>query len=173
MHIGLQILLLLVPSLIVFATSYFLMRGFLDSEGRRRQAEVKLQNQSVITPIRLQAYERITLFLERISPQSLIMRVYQNGMNSRVFHSELLRSIRSEFEHNMSQQIYMSPGAWQMVKTAKEETTKLINIAVSKVPETATGIELSQVILEMTGKIEKLPTQVATEYIRKEVQKEF
>ena len=66
-----------------------------------------------------------------------------------------------------------SKAAWEMVKTAKEEVTKLVNVAASKLPDTATGVELSQMILQISQQIEKMPTQVALEYLKKEVGQVF
>jgi len=168
-----DLLKILLPSSIVFATAYFVVKHFLDTETKRRLAEIRLANQNVITPIRLQAYERVSIFLERIHPNSLVPRVHKQGMSARLLQSELTRVIRQEFDHNLSQQIYMSNHAWEMVKTAKEEITKLINIAASKLPDTATGAELSQMIIQISQQIDKMPTQVAVEYIKKEVGQVF
>lgn len=157
----------------VFATAFYTVRNFLDNEQKKRVAEMRQANQNLVTPIRLQAYERVVMFLERISPNSLVMRVHKNGMSGLMFQSELVKTIRSEYEHNLSQQIYMSNNAWQMVITSKEEIIKLINIAATKVPETASGLELAQMILSIAGQLNKLPTQVAIEYIKKEIGQNF
>jgi hypothetical protein len=127
MDISLQILLTVLPVLFVSVSTYYLIKGFFDNEDKRRKAELKMGNKELITPVRLQAYERVVLFLERITPNSLVMRVYKNGMSAKLMQAELIKSIRSEYEHNMSQQVYMSNQAWEVVKTAKEETVKLIN----------------------------------------------
>jgi hypothetical protein len=164
-----DILKFLLPSVFVFAAGYFTVKKFLDTESKRRLAEIRLAHQNVVTPMRLQAYERMSIFLERINPNVLITRTYKSGMSSRLLQSELTKMIRTEFEHNLSQQIYMSNHSWEMVKTAKEEITKLVNISSSKLPATATGVELSQTILQISQQIEKLPTQVALEYIKKEI----
>jgi hypothetical protein len=168
-----DLLKIIIPAAVVFATAYFIVKGFLESESKKRLAEIRLANQNVITPMRLQAYERIAIFLERINPNGLVTRVHKNGMSARLLQSELTKVIRTEFEHNLSQQIYMSNHAWEMVKTAKEEITKLMNIAASKLPDTATGVELSQMIIQIAQQIEKLPNQVALEYIKKEVGQVF
>ena len=73
----LDILKYILPSGIVFATAYFLLKAFIDNDNRKKLIEIKTNNQALINPIRLQAYERIILLLERISPGSLIMRVAQ------------------------------------------------------------------------------------------------
>jgi len=173
MHIALQVLLIIVPCFIVFATSYFMMKGFLDNESKRRHHEIKHSNKDLITPVRLQAYERVVLFLERITPNSLVMRVFKNGMSGKLLQSELIKSIRSEYEHNMSQQVYMSNQAWELVKTSKEETIKLINITSTQIPETADGMELANAIISVAGQIKKLPTQVAIEALKFELSKDF
>jgi hypothetical protein len=173
MHIALQILIAIVPSFAIFAVAYFMMKGFIDGETRRRQIELKQSTKELITPVRLQAYERIVLFLERISPNSVVMRVFKPGMSAKLLQAELIKTIRSEYEHNMSQQIYMSNQAWELVKTAKEETIKLINLASTHLTDTAEGIEMANTIIAMAGQIKKLPTQVAIEALKIELSKDF
>jgi 16S rRNA C1402 (ribose-2'-O) methylase RsmI len=173
MDLVINVIVVLVVAGAVFATAYFTVKNFLDNESKKRMSDLRQANQNLVTPIRLQAYERVVLFLERISPNSLVMRTHKNGMSGLLLQSELIKTIRSEYEHNLSQQIYMSNNAWQMVTTAKEEIIKLINISATKVPETATGLELAQMILGITGQIQKLPTQVAVEYIKKEISQNF
>ena len=168
-----EICLMVIPAAAVFFVSFTLIKRFLENEAKRRTVEMRMNNQQLTTPIRLQAYERIVLFLERISPNSLVMRVHMNGMSAHLLHTELLKSIRTEFDHNLSQQIYLSASAWEMVKTAKDETTKLVNIAASKVKPDATGMELSQMIIQISGKLNKLPTQVAVDVIKKEINQLF
>ncbi len=145
----------------------------MDKEYRNKLAEIRMDNQKQITPIRLQACERIVLFCERIAINSLVMRVHRQGMSARLLHSELLTTIRSEYEHNISQQIYVSKAAWDAVKSAKEETIKAINISASKVPDDATGLELCTVILDLSTKVNKLPTDFAIEVIKAEVRQIF
>ena len=130
-------------------------------------------NQKLITPIKLQAYERIALFLERIALNNLIVRVYKPGMSARMLQAELLKAIRSEFEHNLSQQIYLSNDSWNATKTAKEETIKAINIASSKVSDEASGTDLSKIIFELITKVDKLPTEYALELLKMEIRLVF
>jgi hypothetical protein len=173
MDISLQILLTVIPVLFVSATTYYLIKGFFESEEKRRRAEMKMGVRELITPVRLQAYERVVLFLERITPNSLVMRTFKNGMSGKMMQSELIKAIRSEYEHNMSQQVYMSNQAWEVVKTAKEETVKLINIASTKVPDTASGMDLANAVIEISSQIPKLPTQVAIEAVKRELSDQF
>lgn len=164
---------IIIPSGIVFATCYFLVKKFLDNENSKNQLQGKSVNSQIITPLRLQAYERMTLFLERISPNNLIMRVYKSGMGSHMLHAELLKTIRSEYEHNLSQQIYISPNAWSMIKNAKEEMIRLVNLSANRLGETASGSQLSQFIIEAGSQIKKLPTEAALDYLKKEIAQNF
>lgn len=175
MELPIQILLLLIPTFVVLIITYYmnknyisLMRAYFGEEIKRHKEEMKIANHNVTASLRVQAYERITLFLERISPDSLVLRLHRPEMNAATLHGEILRNIRSEMDHNLSQQIYLSIGAWQMVKTAKEETLKLINISAGSMSSTATGLKLGETIIDNASKLRQLPTDVALEYIKKE-----
>lgn len=165
----LEILKYILPSGVVFATAYYLIRAFLENENRKKMLEIKMNNKNAALPVRLQAYERIILLLERISPGSLVMRVTQPGMTAFELQTALIQNIREEFEHNLAQQIYLSPTAWELTKNAREEIIKLVNIASSKLKESATAIDLGSVIFELSANKNKLPVTTAIEYIKKEV----
>ena len=173
MDIFLELLKILIPAGAVFAATYFVVRTFLNNDQKRRDYELRKSQLNITTPIRLQAYERIILFLERIEPNNLVLRTNKAGITIPLLHSELVKAIKTEYEHNISQQIYVSANAWHLVKTAKEETIKLINISITKVPENAKGQELAQVILHIASGVEKTPTQIANEFIKNEVAKYF
>jgi hypothetical protein len=85
----------------------------------------------------------------------------------------MIKCIRSEYEHNIAQQIYMSNAAWELVKSAKEEMVKLINTSAHKVSDNSDGIELCKVLLDVTMNVEKLPTQIALDYVKKEIRQSF
>lgn len=169
-----EILKIILPAGAVFAAAFLIVKKFLDNDQKKREQEIKRSNQSSITPLRLQAYERIVLFLERVNPNTLVVRVNKNGMTAHQFHLELVKTIKSEYEHNLSQQIYMSYGAWELVKTTKEEIIKLVNITATKVPHDSPSNELAMMILNVaSGLGKKLPNDIALEYIKKEVNSIF
>ncbi len=169
----LEILKYTLPAMIVFLTAFFLIKYQVDLEKRRLNANMAMKNQEIITPLRLQAYERIILLLERISPDSLIMRINKSGMTSKQLHTELLKSIRAEFDHNLSQQIYLSTKTWQVVKKARQDITKLINSTAIKVESQAPSMKLSQLILESVMESDKSSSADAIEYVKKEIQQLF
>ncbi|MEX1189525.1 MAG: hypothetical protein WED33_09725 [Bacteroidia bacterium] len=162
-----------VPLLVVFGFIYFILNNYLEENYKLRSLDLKLNNQNAITPVRMQAYERVVVYLERISPSSLIMRIHKSGMSARLLHSELLKSIRSEYDHNIAQQIYMSNASWELVKSAKEEMINLINASAQKVGDNADGVELYRILIDITKNVEKLPTQIALEYVKKEIRQSF
>jgi len=124
MEIVSDILKITIPALIVFLTAWLVLRSMMKNDQEKRRQEIILQGSRIITPIKLQAYERIVLFLERISLESLLVRVSTPGATAAQLHSSLLSSIRSEFEHNLSQQIYMSPQAWESYQDNKLDLRK-------------------------------------------------
>lgn len=168
-----EILKYTIPSLIVFLTSYYVIRKFFENEESKRKYDMALANDKIITPLRLQAYERIILFLERISPESLIMRVNKSNMKSKELQTELLNNIRSEFEHNLSQQVYISQQAWEVTKNAKANMIKLINSVADGVDNHSPSLQLNQAILERVIDMKKSPTYDAIEFVKKEIQQVF
>ena len=162
-----------IPAAIVFFTVWVIIYKYFTSMEKMRKVDQMIENRKIITPLRLQAYERVILFLERISPESLVMRVNSPGLNARQFQSELLSSIRAEYEHNLSQQLYISPEGWERVKNARGMTIQLINTAGDHVKPDAPAVNLSSKMLDMIMAADKVPTGEAIEFLKKEVQSLF
>ena len=169
MEILMDILKITIPALLVLIAAWLVLRGMTKNDQDKRRQELILQTSRTVTPIKLQAYERIVLFLERISLESMLVRVSSPGMNASQLHSALLTTIRSEFEHNLSQQIYMSPQAWEVVRNARSNMIKIINSEMEKMPEKASGMELSRKLLETIMELDKEPTRAAIDYIKAEI----
>lgn len=122
-------------------------------------------------PLQLQAYERIVMFVERITPQNLISRVYQPGLTAADMQIGLIQTIKAEFEHNISQQIYVSPEAWEAVKTVKEQVTSVIIQVAGKLPQDAPGMALNKNILEIFLQGGESPADIAARIINAEAKK--
>jgi len=168
----LDILKYILPSVVVLITAYLILKTFLQSEHEKKQLEVRVENYKTSLPIRLQAYERLTLLLERISPNNLIHRVSKPGMNARDLQFALISNIRMEFEHNLAQQIYVSGNTWMMIVQVKEEIVSIINRCAVDLPEAAQGKDLSRRILEyFINNEQSMPTQKALDTIKAEVKK--
>jgi hypothetical protein len=126
---------------------------------------------AALLQLELQAAERFALYLERIAPDRLVMRLHQNGMSAKMLQTEMLRAIREEFDHNLSQQVYMSDAAWKLIKDAKEEMVTFISRMGDSMPANATGIDLSRKIFETASRVEELPTDIALKQLRKDSQR--
>ncbi|MGE5421067.1 MAG: hypothetical protein ACM3UT_12835 [Chloroflexota bacterium] len=164
-----DILKISVPAILVLITAWLTIRSMIKNDQECRRQELLLQNSKTITPIRLQAYERIILFLERISLESLLVRVSTPDMTAAQLHSALLTTIRAEFEHNLSQQIYMTPQAWEVVRNARSSTIKILNTEIEKTPADAAGIAFSKRLLEKVMEMDKEPTRAAIDYVKAEI----
>jgi hypothetical protein len=161
------------PSIIVLAGVYFIMNNFFENEWRRRsvdqQASVEKEKVQITLPIKLQAYERLILFLERINPNSSLHRVRKPGMTSSDLQLALISNIRTEFEHNLAQQLYVSNDAWQLVKSVKEEMIKFYNLLGSKLPKEASEMDYSRAIFDYLMTSNKdLPTDTAIKFLKQD-----
>jgi hypothetical protein len=164
-----ELLKIFIPALLVFLAGYLAIERLLREESNRRRAELNASSKKITTPIRLQAYERIVLFLERISPDSLLVRVNQPSISSKALHGELLSNIRMEWEHNLSQQIYISVKGWALIKNAKDNVIKLINKSAEKVDPRSPSLVLSKTILDNIVELDNHPTARAIDFLKKEV----
>ncbi|MBN2894166.1 MAG: hypothetical protein JXL97_20010 [Bacteroidales bacterium] len=162
-----------VPALIVLITAYVVMKSFMDREISKAKLEYKLNNSKLITPIRLQAYERLVLFLERISPETVFVRVYQPGMTTKQLHQALLATVRAEYEHNLAQQVYVSDDAWEAIRNAKESVLRLINTAATSGRAQASAQEFSKLVLEAYNTVSTSPTQNAIEILKNEISEQL
>jgi hypothetical protein len=163
--------------ILVFAGAFLLLHYYLKNSKAALSAVPPVfhpgDDQKVILPLRLQAYERFVLFLERIHPSNLLLRLSNPELTSVQLQSLLVRTIREEFEYNLSQQLYISAQSWEMIKNAKEEMVALINKASMKAGEQSRAGDLVKAILELMVEKGKLPSELALGEIKKELQKLF
>lgn len=168
-----QVLVALLPSVVVFLTAFYLIKQFMGARAGERVMELKRDDHKQVLPLRLQAYERVALYLERIQPGPLVLRVHKGHMDARDLHAELVGAIREEYEHNVTQQIYVSDRAWAKVKQAREETIRLINFSHEQLGASSSATELSRRIFENTGRLSHTPSQEALVVVKEEVRRLF
>ena len=168
-----QIALIILPSGAVLLTVVLFLRKQSEKELRNMQIELKKERQSFFLPNRVDAYQRAVLLMERISPNSIVMRLHNPGLPAKMMQAELLKAIREEYDHNVAQQIFISPQAWKMVRDSKEETTKIINIAGGQMSDISMALDLSAKIFEITAEVGTLPTEITIEFLKKELQELF
>lgn len=162
-----DLLMFVVPALITGGIAYFFFRDHMQNEDRRRRYLLHKDAQKDALPIRLQAYERLSLFLERITPSKLLIRISPNSSDKDMYESLLIRSIEQEFDHNLSQQIYMSDQCWNIIIAAKNTTIQLIRKAGLSEKVTSAD-KLREVVLTEMMENES-PSNAALAFIKKEV----
>lgn len=169
LNVFLEILKYTVPSLIVLMITYMIVSKFLTEQTTRRQLALFHETQNITIPLRLQAYERLALYMERISPRNLLNRVYQKDMNVAVYEAVLIQTIKGEFEHNLAQQIYVSRGVWETVRGVKEQEINIVNTMARRLNPEAPAKELHAVLMDyvLTAEGEQ-PTEVALQIITDE-----
>jgi hypothetical protein len=164
---------ILLPASIVLYAAFLLVRAFIQKEIELKKLDVRGRSLETILPTRLQAYERITLFLERMAPQNLLVRLNTSNMPAREFHQLLLSEIRNEYNHNVSQQVYMSEEVWNMVKNAKEDLIVTINDAATDMGMDSTSLDLAKKIFERSVNKPLDPLGHALTELKKEIQRTF
>lgn len=162
-----DLFLFAIPALITGLIAYYFFKEHTKNEDGRRRYLLHKDMQVNAMPLRLQAYERMAIFLERITPAKLLIRVAPTSSNKEDYESLLISSIEQEFEHNLSQQIYVSDDCWNIITAAKNATIQLIRKA-SLLEKTATANKLREVVLtEMMEK--RAPSDAALSFIKQEV----
>ena len=156
----------LLPAVVTGMVAFYFFRLHTRNEEGRRRFLLHKDSQKETLPIRLQAYERMALFLERIAINNLVVRVAPKGQDKSSYENLLIKQIESEFEHNLSQQIYMSDECWNIIKAAKNATIQAIRSAGMSQSETAD--KLREDILNQ--RMEKQsPSATALAFVKKEI----
>jgi hypothetical protein len=162
----LQLFAYLMPAVVTGAVAFYFFRLHTRNEDGRRRFLLHKDSQKETLPVRLQAYERMALFLERIAINSLVVRVAPKGKNKRDYENLLINQVETEFEHNLSQQIYMSEECWNIIKAAKNATIQIIRSA--GMSETDSPDKLREDILNQTMERQS-PSNTALAFVKKEV----
>jgi hypothetical protein len=153
--------------------AFYLIKPYLDKSERIQLLEFKKSIANHTLPLRLQAYERIVLFIERINPENLLIRLNATGYSAAELQSIIITEVRSEYQHNITQQIYVTSRAWGIAKRVKDDTLNLVSGAIKSLPENATGLDLSRSILITLSQLENNPYEIGAELIRKDLEDLF
>lgn len=164
---------ILLPSAAVLYAMFLVVKSFLDKELEKQALQVRGKSIETVLPNRLHAYERICLFLERISPNNLVVRLNNGDYTAREFQHIMLKEVREEYNHNVSQQVYMSDEVWDLVKTAKEELIVSINESAMGLDEKATGLDLSKRLFDTAMERDFDPIQKALVAVKAEIRTTF
>jgi len=162
-----ELLFYTLPALITGGVAYYFFKMFTQNEEKRRHFLLMRQNQKGSLPLKLQAYERMTLFMERIDPAKLLVRITPVSTDKNDYSNYVIAQIEQEFEHNLTQQIYMSDECWTVISTAKNSTIQMLRKAASN-PEISDADQLRELILSSLFD-KNTPSSAALAYIKNEV----
>jgi hypothetical protein len=157
----------------VVSIAFYLIKPYLERDEKIQLLEFRKTISNQTLPLRLQAYERLVLFIERVNPSNLLVRLHATEYSAAELHALVVEEVRNEYQHNITQQIYVSTRAWGVVKRVKDDTMNMVNNAVKSLPETATGLELSKTILVYLSQLEDNPYEIGAGLMRKDLEELF
>lgn len=163
----------ILPAFIVMMTAYLLFDKMILREEKKQKLGQEAEKKSGITTIRLRAYERLMLVLERTNPETMVMHVIKPGMSCIEFQTGILDFIRKEFEHNYSQQIYVSDELWKSLSFTRANLVKLVNTAASHFKPDDPAAAMAEAIIRMYVETEHNPTQLAIQLLKSETREQF
>ncbi|KDN53817.1 DUF7935 family protein [Flavobacterium seoulense] len=162
-----EILAYTIPSIITGTVAYLLFNSHFKDQQNTRRWLLQKENQKTALPLRLQAYERMTLLMERINPSQLMVRVNPVSDNKNDYENYVIAHIEQEFEHNIAQQIYVSDKCWAVIVTAKNAIVQMIRTAAKNEKVTNADELRTFVISELFDKAS--PSTTALSFIKNEV----
>jgi hypothetical protein len=167
---------LLVLSLGIFGALmafYQFVKGDIQRFFDLKTGELNKETRASLLTLRLQAHERLIVFVERINPPNLLLRLHQQGIGIKELQNLVLSEIRSEYQHNVAQQLYVSEVSWNVIRKLKDDTIAMVNNVVQGLPDDANGVELSKKILQHMSTIEENPYELTLGLIKKDIHKLF
>ncbi|MFD2586676.1 hypothetical protein ACFSQJ_07020 [Croceitalea marina] len=161
-----QLFAYLLPSLVTGLIAFYFFRLHTRNEDGRRRFLLHKDSQKDTLPVRLQAYERMALYLERIAVNSLVVRVAPQSQNKNDYENLLIKNVEDEFDHNLSQQIYMTDECWNIIKAAKSATIQIIRSAAMSESDSADKLR-EDILTQMLEK--QSPSATALAFVKKEI----
>lgn len=146
-EIMIEVLKYCLPALVVLLATWIVMHKLFVNEQQKREWELKRAAQKEISPIRLRAYERLALMLERTQPEHMLVDLDISGMSVQQLQQRLLQTIRLEFDHNMSQQIYVSEPVWEKIMSARAQMAAFVTAMAMQLPPDSTSLDYAKIML--------------------------
>ncbi|GAB3923129.1 DUF7935 family protein [Mucilaginibacter myungsuensis] len=168
-----EILKLTIAGIGVVWVAIYLIKPYLDKNERLQLIDLKKTISAQTLPLRLQAYERVILLIDRISPSTLLVRLNASAYTAAELHSIVISEVRNEFQHNVTQQLYLSTRAWQITRKIKDDTIALFNNVARSIPGDASGLEYGKAILAHLSNLENDPYDGAIAIIKTDLEELF
>ena len=158
----------LLPLIVLLISVLLILKHFSDKEKTKQKFDLIRSNNKLITPIRLQAYERIILLLERIKPDAMALRIQKPNFNAKQMQILMLETVRKEFNHNLSQQVYLTNETWSTIVNAKEQVVRLINLTGTTVKNDVKSGDFVRALIETYNDLEIKPIENTLRLVKKE-----
>ena len=160
-----------IPALVVLAATWLVMHKFYKAEEQKRLWEMKRASQKEISPIRMRAYERLSLLLERTTPAHMLMDMPLQALTVLELQQRLLRTIRQEYDHNLSQQIYVSDEVWDKISHARDEMGAFVTTMGTNLPKEATSLDYAKALITAYNTNGETPNGIALSALKEEARK--
>ena len=167
----LEILKYCIPAICVLLATWLVMHKFYKSETEKRLWELKRLSQKEISPLRMRAYERLALLLERTTPEHMLVDINLAEMTPLQVQAQLMHTIRQEFDHNLSQQIYVSDEVWNLIENAKQQTVAFVNSIAQQLPANSTALDYAKTLITSYRTNGDTPNEIALQALKDEVKK--
>ena len=158
----------LIPLIVLLISVLLILKHFSDKEKTMQKFELIRSNNKLITPIRLQAYERIILLLERMKPDAMALRIQNPSFDAKQIQMLMLETVRKEFNHNLSQQVYLTEETWSTIVNAKEQVVRLINLVGTTIKHDVKSGDFIRSLIEMYNDLEIKPIENTLRIVKKE-----
>lgn len=165
-----EILKYCIPAICVLLTTWIVMHKFYKSENEKRLWELKRLSQKEISPLRMRAYERLALLLERTTPEHMLIDLNLAEMTPLQVQAHLMHATRLEYDHNLSQQVYVSEEVWRLIENAKNQTIAFINSIAQQLPPESTALDYAKMLITAYATNGDTPNEMALQALKKEVQ---
>jgi len=168
-----EVLKYTIPALLVLLATCLVLWKMLQEDREKRAFELKRKSQKEITPIRLRGYERLSLLLERTTPEALLRDLDVQSLTAQQISTLLMQKLRLEFDHNLSQQIYVSDEAWEAISNAREQMVLFLSTMARQFPPETNGLEVAKLMLTAYAENGETPHQKAMKILKDEVRDLF
>ena len=164
----LEILKYCIPAICVLVATWIVMHKFYNSENEKRLWELKRLSQKEISPLRMRAYERLALLLERTTPEHMLMELNLTEMTPMQVQAHLMHTIRQEYDHNLSQQVYVSTEVWSMIENAKNQTIAFVNSIAQQIPADSNALDYAKTLITAYRTNGETPNELALQALKDE-----
>lgn len=172
-YLATQIVLSSAGGILTVIISWYFLKDDIQKMVNPAVTQTGREENNQLLTLRLQAHERMIVFVDRLNPTNLFLRLYQQGMSAQDLQGQILNEIRSEYQHNVSQQLYLSTASWDVLCKLKEDTIAMINNAVGGLAAGASGKDLSRKVLEHMAGISGNPYDLTLLLIKKDIHQLF